>query len=930
MLVRSEGVVLRRVLTCGVALSVLSASGAMAQDPTAELADDYGEDVIIVSPNKRAQTLQEVPVAVTVVGAQVIDDAEIIDIIDLQASVSSLRVTQLQTSSSTTFAIRGFGNGSNNPGIDPSVGVFVDGVFRSRVSSSLFDFPTLERVEVLRGPQSTLFGKNVSVGAISITTEAPSFDWEGSVEATVGNLDTVRFRGTVSGPVTDTLAFRLSGTTNNREGTYTNIVDGSENINERDRWSLRGQLLWEPTDSLSFRLIGDMDELEDACCGAVFLEQGPITQGLIAGTLGGAVPPVDADPSDRLVAVNFDPINELEGKGISLQADWDLGWGEVTSITAYRNQTDLNAIDGDFTGADLVNQTRRSEFDTFTQELRVAGEYVSDYGTFNWLAGGFYFNEQLDFDSNALGGADFRAYGDALLAGVGTNFAAVEGATQLIAALTADSAVTGPALFPELAPAGGPTVLPSGLSYGNGLGPVGAFEQDNQLYSLFAQTDWAITDRLTITGGIGYTRDRKDVTGVLTQTDPFQNFDLEQFATSGISLEAAALLGDAIGTPFDLTNPTSFFTAAAIAAATDPMFALDRAGALGTAVTNAGLVGAGLAAPSPFLAAGLGLTQLDPFQIFQLAEGFPAPGVAQDDGNTLNDDGFVVDDAFTYTARVAYDITSNINGYFSYATGYKPPASNLALTSASPVQATDGSIVGRFAGGEDVTVFELGFKAAYDWGFINIAVFDQTVEDFQSVVFTGVGQQLSNAGEQTVQGFEIEAAYSPIDPLNLSFGLTYLDPEFDSFESAPCPAAGFVPITDEDVVAACAVDGVSSVDISGTRPAGIHDVSLTTAASYRFDLPRGMTLTPRVEYLYESETALFEPENGSAPTREVNQLNANILLRTEQGFDLNLWGRNLTDDDYNLAFFNSTAQVGSFNGYIAQPRTWGVSVSKDF
>jgi iron complex outermembrane receptor protein len=290
----------------------------------------------------------------------------------------------------------------------------------------------------------------------------------------------------------------------------------------------------------------------------------------------------------------------------------------------------------------------------------------------------------------------------------------------------------------------------------------------------------------------------------------------------------------------------------------------------------------------------------------------------------------VVDDAFTFTGRAAYDVTDNINAYFSYSTGYKPPASNLALTTLPPTTASDGSVVGRFAGGEDVRVFEFGVKAAYEWGFINLALFDQSVDDFQSVIFTGIGQQLSNAGEQTVQGVEVEASVSPIDPLNLFFGLTYLDPEFKSFEAAPCPSAGFLSITDPAIVAACADPAVNSVDISGTRPAGIHDVSLTTSASYRFDLGNGTTLTPRIEYLYENEISLFEPENGSAPTRAVSQINANILLLMENGFAVNLWGRNLTDDDSNITFFNSVAQAGSFNSYITPPRQWGVSIRKEF
>ena len=145
------------------------------------------------------------PIAVSVVSADTIDKSNVRDLIDIQTTVPSLRVTQLQNSSQTNFTIRGFGNGANNPGIESSVGVFIDGVYRSRSAAAILDLPTLERVEILRGPQSTLFGKNVSAGAISITTKSPEFEWGGSVEATYGNFDQINFKGSLTGPISETL-----------------------------------------------------------------------------------------------------------------------------------------------------------------------------------------------------------------------------------------------------------------------------------------------------------------------------------------------------------------------------------------------------------------------------------------------------------------------------------------------------------------------------------------------------------------------------------------------------------------------------------------------------------------------------------------------------------------------------------------------------
>ncbi|HET6592278.1 MAG TPA: TonB-dependent receptor plug domain-containing protein, partial [Xanthomonadales bacterium] len=239
-----------RLLAGGMAMAMLAPAFAQSSGEIEE---------IVVTATKREQTLQEVPIAVSVVSAEVIEQAQINDIMDLQASVPSLRVTQLQTTGNTNFVIRGFGNGANNPGIEPSVGVFIDGVYRSRSAAALFDLPNLERVEVLRGPQSTLFGKNASAGVINVVTAAPDMDeFGGSASLSYGNYNQVIVKGDISGPINDTVGFSLALSSNKRDGYFDNLQTGSE-INERDRWGIRGQLLFLPTDNLSLRLIADYD-----------------------------------------------------------------------------------------------------------------------------------------------------------------------------------------------------------------------------------------------------------------------------------------------------------------------------------------------------------------------------------------------------------------------------------------------------------------------------------------------------------------------------------------------------------------------------------------------------------------------------------------------------------------------------------------------
>ncbi|MEM9502310.1 MAG: TonB-dependent receptor plug domain-containing protein, partial [Pseudomonadota bacterium] len=188
----------RFTLMAGAAAFAIATPGvALAQDATdadalaQQLGDEASSNVIIVTASKREQTLQETPISVSVTSGETLEQAQIRDVLDLQTVTPSLRVSQLQTSSASTFIIRGFGNGDNNFGIEPSVGVFIDGVFRSRSASALNDLANVQRIEVLNGPQSTLFGKNASAGVISVVTREPQFDWGGSVEAVYGNFNQV-------------------------------------------------------------------------------------------------------------------------------------------------------------------------------------------------------------------------------------------------------------------------------------------------------------------------------------------------------------------------------------------------------------------------------------------------------------------------------------------------------------------------------------------------------------------------------------------------------------------------------------------------------------------------------------------------------------------------------------------------------------------
>jgi iron complex outermembrane receptor protein len=824
-------------LLSGAAVAAVAVTAAAAQT-----------DEIIVTATKREQSLQQVPIAVSVVDDRAIEQSGAQDLFDLQTLVPSLRVSQLQNSSQTNFIIRGFGNGANNVGIESSVGVFIDGVYRSRSAAAILDLPVLERVEILRGPQSTLFGKNVSAGAISITTKEPQFELGGTAEVSYGKFDEVIFRGTVTGPLSDKVAFRLSGSTNNRDGYYTNVVDGSD-VNERSRWAVRADMIFEPSESLKFRLIGDYNKIDEVCCGAVQLFNAAPTTGIIGGLLGR---PIDAaGDRDYSVAYDAEVSNQLTGKGVSLQGDLDLGGAAITSITAYREQSDNSQTDIDFSGGRIGTNPQDRSFETFTQELRIAstGENRVD-----WLVGGFLFDEKVRLDRDVTWGADMRGFANALTGGA---LPTLEGALS----------------------------LPAGTLFAAGQGYIGNYEMDNRSYSVFGTVDIHLAERLTLSGGVSYIYDKKEYTIQDTLTDVFSQLNFVQI---GFAQIFQGLTG-VPAIPANLGNP--IYAGAVTAAST---------------LSTVACTPSNTPACNPLLA-------LRAAQFFVPPTNIPP-------GANAADDGEVSDDKIAYTARLAFDATDWLNLYGTYSKGWKASAVNLSSDSRVPDPVTG---LGREAGPEDVTLYEVGFKAQFDGGYINAAVFDQTIEGFQSNIFTGTGFVLANAGEQSVRGFEIDSGWSPMEALSLTAGVTYLDPNYDSFVNAPC--ATFAGIT---LPAACTTG--ATFDASGLRPAGISKWSTAVSATYNMAVGDSAEGYIRGEYQYESNVQSIENVSAAIASREVNNVNLSGGIVFENGLELQLWARNVLNKTWIIQAFPTVAQSGSFSGYLNEPRTYGATVRMSF
>ena len=373
------------------------------------------------------------------------------------------------------------------------VGVFVDGVYRSRSAARIGDLPKLDRIEVLRGPQSTLFGKNASAGVISIVTAKPSYEQEGYVELGYGNLN--NFTGKAyytAGIGNDDAAFSLGGGFNFRDGTTEAALPGLSDLNDRNRWNIQGQFLHEPSDKTSIRVIADYSTLDEVCCAITnFQNEGAINA---IRALGGQTADAD-DPFARVHFANKDSVNEVDDWGASIQIDHDLGFANLTSITAYRNNETFFDSDSDFTTLEILETvSTENKIGTFSQELRLTS---NTDGPLAWMVGGYLFDENVDAVDTLIFGADTRAYID-VLAG-------------------------SPALLGTVEAANG---FAPGTFFGDEQITVDTFNQDNTSYSIFGTVDFEIGDRLTLTGGLNYTNDDKSVSYTQTATDPFFGLDL--------------------------------------------------------------------------------------------------------------------------------------------------------------------------------------------------------------------------------------------------------------------------------------------------------------------------------------------------------------------------------------------------------------------
>ena len=896
------------LLGAGAALAPQAAfAQSQASESQLENADVEDNAVIIVTAQGRAQVLADVPVAVSAVSGETLQNSGTSDIRELNQVAPSLLVSSTGNEANGSARIRGIGTVGDNPGLESSVAVFVDGVYRSRSGSALSELGPLDRVEILRGPQGTLGGRNASAGLISIYTAPPDFEFSGYGAFTYGNYDAIKVEGGVNAPFSDTIAARVDGVYFKRDGFYNDVVNNVK-INNRDRYLVRGQLLFEPTEDLTFRLVGDYSKKDEACCAATFVQPDFAPLARVSPGLDPFRRPVGGSPAltstgnpiipillglgqnrNALTQSTFDrdiyitPGRSYEGEtedyGISGELNWDFGNVSLTSITGYREYSNFQGSDTDYTQVDLLYRAPNEfggarAFETFTQELRLTGTAFND--RLDWLVGGYYANEDLTVKDNLRFGSQYGTFANCRIALAINPALANPGATNCfganIAALTGANGGAG-AFGPAT-----PLIVGAinNLAQVRDRGSTGdQYNQNSENFALFTHNILHITDNIDLTLGLRYTNEKK------TLDATFGNDNV--FCPANRALLRPLLANPALG----------------------------------------GLAG--------------GL----------LALSCQGNSTSELNGVSIADER--KEDEFTGTAILSWKPTDDLMTYASYSRGYKAGGFNLDRSALSnPVLFNAAAInpsVLQFAE-ETVNAYEVGAKYSTREFGLSIAAFRQEFTNFQLNTFNGsvflvqninscddnLGGADQDASAATgacnpdavapgviAQGVEVEATVNPATDLGFTFGFTYSDTSYEdnligNDSGVPLdPALRLLPGDNlsnaPQIVATSSVTWTPPLGNSGMEGLVFFNVRMTSDYNTGSDL------------LYGKEQDGFAIVNGRIGV-------TNIADR----FAVEGWVQNLFDVDYTQVAFNTpfVAPQQTYSAFLAEPRTYGITVRGKF
>lgn len=887
-----------------------------AEDSTANAASaDDGNDVIVVTAQGRRQALADVPVAISAVTAETLQNSGANDIRQLNQVAPSLLVSSTGSEANGSARIRGIGTVGDNPGLESSVPVFIDGVYRSRSGIGLNELGEIDRVEVQRGPQGTLGGRNSSAGLISIYSKKPEFEFGASGEATYGNFDFLRLGGSVTGPITENIAARLDGIYVRRDGFYYDTANNTD-VNDRDRYFVRAQVLFEPTDDITFRLIGDYTFRNEKCCAATYVDSS-INQfignlnnpGVPASPTTNNIITVLRDLGQNLSAFNqgygrnisVTPGRSFAGKtkdyGISGELNWDLGGVTLTSITGYREYRSGQGSDTDYGTVDILYRAPDDDvyrqFHTFTQEIRLQGEALG--GTLDWLVGGFYANEKLTARDNLKFGAQYGRFANCrIITGGGLAGLYSPNSPSCVIPGVGQATIGGAS-----GPISGADILAAftALDSISNLGStIDTYKQDDTNYALFTHNIIHVTDRFDVTLGLRYTNDKKDFSAT------FGNNNTVCPLVQGLVLD-------------DLTNPATTATARALAGS---------------------LIGLSCQGNSS----------------------------SETNGVSINDSRS--EDEFTGTAILSYKLNDDTLAYASYARGYKAGGFNLdrsALKSSIfPFSATPGGAQALTRNlqfdPELVDSYEFGVKYASRAFSVSLAAFRSDFSNFQLNTFNGsvfLVQTINGCKGPLVGGpdsdRDLSSATGSCAPGDISYGVRTQGIELE---------ANIVPIRDFRVAAGFTYARTKyRDDIVGNKSGAPLDAALrklpgdnlsnapelVATGSFTWTPDIGNTGLSGLLYMDGRLTDAYNTGSDLFPQKEQQSyalFNARVGVRgPDEKWAIELWGQNIFDKDYAQVAFNSPFQAGAssapfvdpqypggrqiFSQFLAEPRTYGVT-----
>ena len=852
---------------------VSMAAPAAAQEP-APGAEPRTLSTLVVTAQKREEALQDVPISVTALDEQLLQDASVRDIKDMQILVPGLTVTSTQNEAITTARIRGIGTVGDNVGLESSVGVVIDGVYRPRNSVGFGDLGQLERIEVLKGPQGTVFGKNTSAAVINVVTRRPSYTQGAEAEITAGNYGALGVAAAYNDSFSDQAAFSIYAAKRERDG-WMDVRTGAGPRNEdrdydQNFHTLRGKLLFEPTGNLDVLLSADYTSREENCCTAVQTVLGTSSQiiNALAGRQGLPVAssfPSAADPFARVAYSNRATTQDIKDKGVSAQLDWETGWfngATLTSITALRDWQTINGLDYDFTTADLLYRSADEDesftgFETLSQEFRLTGSSER----VDWMFGLFYSDEDLKRTETYRIGPDYERYLSMGLLGL-INPALLNLPPQLSTTFLADATGRAPG-----------TVF-------SGLGALDRYNQNARSLALFTNNTWHATDALDLTVGLRYTREDKELTGSYSNPN---------------------------GSP----GCASFFGAAGI----DPA----AVGRIAGALTARGVPFASLPPATQQSLIG----QVVAYSCLPWAN-------ALHHGRSTYQE--LEEKEWSGTLKAAYRWNDSVMTYLSYARGYKGGGFNLdrtqAATAANPLPINPTTADTSFPG-EFVDSFELGAKTTWADGslLLNATVFHQEYEDFQLNSFLGTSFVVRSVPEVTSSGVDAEILWQPqaVPGLMLQGGLMYAETKFGD----EIPGADFVrgtPLSSSGAL----------YKLPGATMPFAPEWSGSMAVTYEWDF--GSSLLGRfnigAKYMgdYNTGSDLDVEKHQSSYT----VVNARVGVgRSDNRWMVELWSTNLTDTEYVQVGFDGPLQAlfpdpgnsfNTFNAFPAAPRMYGVTL----